>query len=480
VVRGAWGIFYEGLGNGGCGCEDGFGGGTFGQSSPDKFSPAFNWDAGTANPNKLVNNPGGVQAPASFKPAQQLAGVDNGCDACGSLYQMGPKFGKAPRIYSYNLTIQKDYKNWLFEAAYEGERSVGLNSSVYINTLPTSNLYLANTTYPGDTSNALQSPILDPAVQCGYYNNCASGATPVLPYAQFASPATPQMFGWGNKITLNQALAPFPQYNRVFSANSGDGRNWFDSFQFKVEHRFGNLNLETTYVFEKILNMMSYRQIFTQTSQQGSQDSYNLKADRGLQIEDYPHVINVLMSYRLPAGRGQRWLSNTNPVVNHVIGNWTFAMDAQYRSGSLVQILNPTNYLSSELFSTLTKITGTNLPIRTGVSANTLDPNNPNVYWFNHGTAIPFTQTPAGTLGNASYYNNQLRQPWARSENISLNKQIKIRESVLLNYQVNCYNPFNRTDFGGVVTTITASNFGRPTAAQLGPRNITMGLRLEF
>ena len=487
VVRGAWGIFYEGLGNGGCGCEDGFGGGTFGQSSPDKFSPAFNWDAGTANPNKLVNNPGGVQAPASFKPAQQLAGVDNGCDACGSLYQMGPKFGKAPRIYSYNLTIQKDYKNWLFEAAYEGERSVGLNSSVYINTLPTSNLYLANTTYPGDTSNALQSPILDPAVQCGYYNNCASGATPVLPYAQFASPATPQMFGWGNKITLNQALAPFPQYNRVFSANSGDGRNWFDSFQFKVEHRFGNLNLESTYVFEKIENIMSYRQIFTQTSQQGSQDSYNLKADKGLQIEDMPHVINILMSYRLPAGRGQRWLSNTNPIVNHLIGNWTYAMDGQYRSGALSQVLNSANYLSQELFSTLTKATSTGQPVRTGVSTGTLDPNG-SVHFFNANGctancttySTSYTVTPPGTLGAASYYNNALRQPWIRSENISLNKQIKIRESILMNYQINVYNPFNRTDFGGVVASFTAKNYGLPTAAQLGPRNITMGLRLEF
>jgi hypothetical protein len=480
VVRGAWGIFYEGLGNGGCGCEDGFGGGTFGQSSPDSFSPAFNWDPGTANPNKLTNNPGGVQAPASFKPAQQLPGIENGGDANGSMYMMGPKFGKAPRVYSYNLTLQKEYKNWSFEGAYEGERSVGLNSSVYINTLPTSFLYLVNTTYAGSAINLLQSPVTSNAVQCGYYANCTSGATPVLPWSTFASAPTTNTFGWGSAVTLNQALAPFPQYKRVFSANSGDGRNWFDSFQFKVEHRFGNLNLESTYVFEKILNIMSYRQIFTQTTQQGSQDSYNLKADKGLQIEDMPHVINLLMSYRLPVGRGQRWLANTNPIVNHVVGNWTFAMDGQYRSGALVQILNPTNYLSTELFSTLTKITGTGLPIRTGVSTNTLDPNNPNVYFFNHGTAIPFTQTPAGQLGNASYYNNQLRQPWIRSENISLNKQVKIREAVLLNYQVNIFNPFNRTDFGGVNTTITSSAFGRPTAAQLGPRNITMGLRLEF
>ncbi len=97
---------------------------------------------GAYNPAKLTNNPGGVQPNASFKPAQQLPGVDNGADANGSMYMMGPHFGKAPRVYSYNLTLQKEFHNWLFEGAYEGERSVGLSSSAYLNTLPTSFLYL--------------------------------------------------------------------------------------------------------------------------------------------------------------------------------------------------------------------------------------------------------------------------------------------------------------------------------------------------
>ncbi len=225
---------------------------------------------------------------------------------------------------------------------------------------------------------------------------------------------------------------------------------------------------------------MSYRQIFTQTTQQGSQDSYNLKADKGLQIEDMPHVINVLMSYRLPVGRGQRFLGNTNPVVNHVLGNWTFAMDGQYRSGALLQELNPTSSLQSELFSTLTKVTSTGLPVKSGQATNSLDPGMPTATVFNQLTKAPYVQTAAFKLGTASYYNNQVRAPWIRTENMSLNKQFKIWESVLLNYSINVFNPFNRTDFGGIVSTITANNYGHPTAAQVGARVITMGARLEF
>ncbi len=55
VVRAGFGVFYEGLGNGGCGCEDGFGG-SYAQNS-DSFNPAFQWDPGGYNPNAPTNNP---------------------------------------------------------------------------------------------------------------------------------------------------------------------------------------------------------------------------------------------------------------------------------------------------------------------------------------------------------------------------------------------------------------------------------------
>ena len=49
-----------------------------------------------------------------------------------------------------------------------------------------------------------------------------------------------------------------------------------------------------------------------------------------------------------------------------------------------------------------------------------------------------------------------------------------------MTYRADVFNPFNRTDFGGINGTVGNVNFGRPTGAQLGPRNITMGLRAEF
>src|SRR5205085_10827252 len=128
-------------------------------------------------------------------------------------------------------------------------------------------------------------------------------------------------------------------------------------------------------------------------------------------------------------------------------------------------------------FAALTKANSTGTPIRTGVSATDLDPNNPSVRWLNPAS---FAVAPAFTLGSASYYNSQFRNPWLRSENLSIVKRFAIWESVRLTYRADMFNPFNRTDFGGINGTVGNVNFVRSTGAQLGPRTITMGSRAEF
>jgi len=54
------------------------------------------------------------------------------------------------------------------------------------------------------------------------------------------------------------------------------------------------------------------------------------------------------------------------------------------------------------------------------------------------------------------------------------------RHPVEFEYRADMFNPFNRTRFGGIVGTLTASNFGQITAPQLGPRIVTMGLRVNW
>lgn len=448
TIRGGFGIYYQTLGNGGCGCTDGVNG-SFSQNS-DGVNQAFYWDQGGVKP------PPGYRNPPVIDPS-----FDN---FLSGLYRQGPNYGKAPRIYNWSLTVQREFRRFLLEIAYVGNRGHGLASSVFLNQLAPSYLSLGS---------LLSKNINDPAVVAAGYKE---------PFPGFAK-------GWGGGATLAQALRPFPQFGNIYDGNAGVGKTWYDSMQMKVERRFGGFQLLGSWVWSKSLSLMTYRQIFTQT-QVNTQDSYNIPDGKSYQPWDYPHVVNILSTYQLPFGRGKKFLGNVNRYANLAVGGWSLSAAQQYRSGGLVQIATPGNPLGAgALFSPVTKANATGATIRTGVAATDLDPNNPNVRWFNSGTNVPYVSAAAYTLGTSAFYDSRFRNPWYRSENISLSKDFIFTESIRLQWRADALNAFNRTDFGGVNGAIgtflpngaySNANFGRPSGPQAGPRIISMGLRLQF
>ena len=303
--------------------------------------------------------------------------------------------------------------------------------------------------------------------------------------------------GWGGQATLAQSLRPFPQMGAVPTSN--DGRGWlaYDSLQIKVEHRFGDLNFESSYVRSKNMSADATRQIFGFDPTEGFQDPANYPDAKSLDNEDIPNAVNFTMSYALPFGREKKFLGNSHGVLNKLVGDWTAAGLGQYRTGALIELLNPQNNLSTYLDWPETKVTATGAALKTGVANSSLDPNNPSSRWFTTTTSpaaitatnptgatgsASFAVTPVGVLGNQAWYDNQLRQPWYRYEAISLNKNIGIygEGKVYLRYTINVFNPFNRTGFGGVNGTINSSNFGRATGVADAARAMSMGLRLYF
>jgi len=434
VIRGGYGIFFQTLGNGGCGCTDGFNGSY--TSAGDGINPAFYWDQ-TRN----------VPTPLGYKPPPR---IDPTFLNYGVVYYQGPKYGYAPRIYNWSFTIQHEFKNWGLEAAYVGNRGHGLNSTVYMNQLPASVLSLGST-----------------------LTTRLSSTTYAAPFPNFNT-------GWGASGTVAQSLRNFPQYGTMVSVNSGDGRTWYDALQTKIERRFGNLNVMGSYVFSKSLGMLTYRQIFSQGSNVQTQDAYNLKDAKTYSFMDIPNFVNIIASYQLPFGKCKRYFSSAGRGMDLVVGGWNIAGTGQYRSGGLIQIQSATNQLASTIFGPLQKATPTGYAIRSGVGAGDLDPDNPNIRWFNYGASSPYANTAAYTFGAASIYNTHFRQPWFRQENFAITKTLAIWESVRMTMRADGFNIFNRTGFGNINGTIGNANFGRSQSAGNGARIITLGLRMEF
>lgn len=434
VIRGGWGIFYQTLGNGGCGCRQGFANG----------NALLSTDAGG-----VINWDGGIPVSPSFRPPPLL---DPTLSNFQNIDFFPESFGRAPRITNWSLNVQHEVKGFLIDVAYVGNRGNGLNSTISQNQLPVSQL----------SRGALLTQQVGSAA--------AQTAGIRLPYA-----------GYPTNRTVAQSLRPYPQYLNVWSRNSGQGQTWYDSLQTRLERRFGNFQLLTSYTWSKSLANSHFRQIFSQNFSVGAQDAYNLDDMKSFNPFDQPHVFNVVWTYDLPFGKGKKFFGSAPVIADRLLSGWVISGAQRYYSGNLIQLVTPGNPLAQTLFSTATKANRTFQPIRTGVNQGDLDPNNPGVRWFNAGaftTAAPFT------LGNSALYHNEFRQPPIAFENIGISKRTVLwandRNPVELIYRADAFNLFNRTRFGGVNGIVGNPNFGRPTGPQVGARAITMGLRLMF
>jgi hypothetical protein len=431
VLRGGFGIFYEATSNGGCGCTLGANG-SFQQISDGVTAP-FQWDSG-------IPKPAGYQPPPFLSPS-----IGNGL----GVDYLGPTFGKAPRIYTYSVNIQREIAKFLIDLDWQGNRGNRLNSTIDLNQVNPSYLYLGS---------LLSQSITSPAVVAAGFK---------APYPSFTG-------------TLAQSLRPFPQFLNVFSRNSGQGQTWYDSGTVKVQRRFGNWQFTASYVRSKSLGLLTYRQIFSQ-NQVYPQDMYNLNQGKSYLPFDQPNVFNFLSTYDLPFGTGKRFFSGANRFVNAVIGNWTLADTHQYRSGALIA-LNCSDTLGNGVLFTDARMCNENqAAVLTGQSRTSLNPNNPSSLYFN---SAAFSIPGQFSFGTSSQYNSKFRQPPVLVDNAALIKQLFLWPSgdgsrLRLQFRADASNVFNRTDFA-VNGTVGSANFGRATSPQLGARLITMGLRLYF
>jgi hypothetical protein len=431
VVRGGYGIFYEATSNGGCGCTLGANG-SFAQVSDGVAAP-FQWDTG-------IPKPAGYQPPPFLSP-----NVGNGL----AVDYLGPTFGKAPRIHTYSLNFQREVKGFLIDVDYQGNRGSRLNSTVDLNQVNPSYLYLGS---------LLQQNITSPAVVAAGFK---------LPYPSFTG-------------TLAQSLRPFPQFLNVFSRNSGQGQTWYDSATIKVQRRFGNWQFGSSYVRSKSLGLLTYRQIFSQT-QVYAQDMYNLNQAKSYLAFDLPNVFNFFSTYDLPFGTGKRFFSGSSRLVNAFVGNWTLSDTHQYRSGALIPITCANTLGSGVLFTDARLCNANGGDIRTNQDRTSLNPNNPNSLYFN---AAAFSVPGQYSFGTSSQYNSKFRQPPVLTDNIALIKQLYVWPTgdgsrMRLQFRADAANAFNRTNFA-VNGTIGNPNFGRATSPQDGARLITMGVRLYY
>jgi hypothetical protein len=82
-------------------------------------------------------------------------------------------------------------------------------------------------------------------------------------------------------------------------------------------------------------------------------------------------------------------------------------------------------------------------------------------------------------FGNATVRNPNERGPWFLNENISIARMFSV-QGTRLEFRFEAFNLLNRTVWGNPDSTITSANFGRVTTQANAPRQMQLGLRVEF
>jgi len=195
------------------------------------------------------------------------------------------------------------------------------------------------------------------------------------------------------------------------------------------------------------------------------QDIFNKKADKGL--APYDHRLRFVASflYDLPFGRGRRFGAGAAPALHHIIGGWQVNGIATFQTGYPITVRRAGDPLG----------VGTNGAARPDMIC---DPNLP------HGdrTIDRYFKAdcfvaPPDRFGNAG--RSTVQGPGTNSWDLSLFKNIAIREGIQLQFRSEYFNAFNHPNWNMPGRDLGAGSFGVVNSAQ-DPRIIQFGLKVLF
>ncbi len=129
--------------------------------------------------------------------------------------------------------------------------------------------------------------------------------------------------------TLALRLRPNQQFNRITYLDAG-GDSYYHGLQVVLRRRFGHgVGTNLAYTFAKSIDNGSADPVGAtsggglSTTGRGASDIRNFALDRGRSDFDRRHVFNLASVWDLPFGKGEKFGSGWNPLVQGVLGNWS-------------------------------------------------------------------------------------------------------------------------------------------------------------
>jgi len=284
-----------------------------------------------------------------------------------------------------------------------------------------------------------------------------------------------------SQTTSQYALdCPYPQFGNLDIASPPWANANYQALQLGLEKRFSNgLSFLVTYVWSKSIDDDSNPGNAGGSSLGSAPaivDPNNLKLARSVSQYNIPQVFQFSYDYQLPFGRGKRFGTGMNRVLDAIVGGWQTTGIWRVDDGQpMIWALSASNP-GMPGYGQAPDLVGT--PHR-----------NPKSQWFTSGYfANPqvFQQPAAYTLGDAPRTIPWMHYPGTSNADMSLFKEFsmsKLREGMHLELRSEWFNALNHPQFNNINNTVSAGNsaFGQITGPDANsPRVIQMAMKLYF
>lgn len=296
-------------------------------------------------------------------------------------------------------------------------------------------------------------------------NQPAPGAGDVnsrRPYKSFVYPGT---------TTTITPLAGFS--GQTFTGNAN-----YNSGQVKLEKRMSHgFTILSSYIYSRSLSDICGLGDGTFSGQAPGcavQNSYNLRAEYGLDNQHIKHRFVASYIYQLPFGHNRAFGKNWNGAVNAVLGGWSTDGILTFTSGVPFTIT-----VSSDLAGTGNYLS-VQRPNQTGNPARPAGAN-PVAQFFNTAAFTPAAAYTFGTLGR-----NTMTGPGYSNMDAGLFKNTKFYRSADLQFRFEVFNVTNTPQFstpGNSLTpgvAVSTTTFGQITSTVGNSRKLQFGAKVSF
>ncbi len=353
-----------------------------------------------------------------LEPVGSSLGRQTGLGGGISFFNQNPQVSKQAR---FQIGFQHELPGGVVaEAVYVGNRGYDIEITRNINALP--NTYL-------NTDNSRTA-----AMNSNNTFLTAQVANPFRGLAEFQGTGL-----FNSTIARSQLLRPFPAFGDINTSNN-DGKSWYHAGQFRVEKRFSQgYTVQGSYTWSKWIQATEYL------------NAADPEPTRMISDQDVRHRISMSAMYSLPFGKGRAFLTDANGLMNAFVGGWQIQGVTQLQSGFPIVFANDAFYSGSEV-SIPSDARTTSQWFNTAAFTSVLNATATNATPVNHLRTLPFRFDSA-------------RRDYIKNVDLSLLKDIQIREQMRVQLRLEFINAFNEPYFPGPVVNPTSSAFGQISAA---------------